>query len=234
MGPSRCDPQRKPVRFEFPLQSYVMEHILFKISYPAEFHAQTALEAAIQLHPILIGKFDQIEKIEIETQEPAIRIIDKSGTLNNPADRDHCLQYVVAIGLIYGALTADHYEDKTAENTLIQSLRNKMTVKENPSFSEGYYDPQKRSISNAITITFKDGTQTRRVEIEFPIGHKRRRREGIPLLYQNSTAILILIIQMILSKQSVQFGETRTIFQNNSFRTTRSIKITLKSIPPIE
>lgn len=174
----------KPVVLEMPLGSYVMEHILFKISYPAEFHSQTALEAAIQLHPILLGKFDDIAKIEIETQEPAIRIIDKKGELTNPADRDHCLQYIVAIGLLYGTLTAEHYEQKIASNPAIDKLREKMEVKENPDFSKGYYDPQKRSIANAITITFKDGKQTRRVEVEYPIGHKRRRREGVPLLYQ--------------------------------------------------
>ena len=174
----------KPVVLQMPLGSYVMEHILFKISYPAEFHAQTALEAAIQLHPTLLGKFDEIAKIEIETQEPAIRIIDKKGELNNPADRDHCLQYIVAVGLLHGTLTSEHYEQKIAQNPALDKLREKMTVKENPDFSKGYYDPQKRSIANAITITFKDGKQTRRVEVEYPIGHKRRRREGLPLLYQ--------------------------------------------------
>ncbi len=174
----------KPVTLDMPFGTYVMENILFKISYPAEFHAQTALEAATMLHTILISKFDQIEKIEIETQESALRIIDKKGELNNPADRDHCLQYIVAIGLLYGTLTADHYEEKIATNPAIDKLREKMEVKENKDFSAGYYDPEKRSIANAITVTFKDGTRTRRVEVEYPIGHKRRRREGIPLLYQ--------------------------------------------------
>lgn len=174
----------KPMTLEMPLGSYVMENILFKISYPAEFHSQTALEAAIQLHPILLGRFDEIEKIEIETQEPAMRIIDKKGELSNPADRDHCLQYIAAVGLLYGTLTADHYEDHIAASPSIDILREKMIVKENPSFTEGYYDPQKRSIANAITITFKDGSQTRRVEVEYPIGHKKRRREGIPLLFR--------------------------------------------------
>lgn len=174
----------KPLTLEMPLGSYVMDHILFKISYPAEFHSQTALEAATQLHPILLSKFDQIEKIEIETQEPAIRIIDKKGALNNPADRDHCLQYIVAIGLLHGNLNADHYEDTAASNPAIDKLRAKMVVTENKEFSAGYYDPEKRSIANAITVVFKDGSSTRRVEVEYPIGHKRRRKEGIPLLYQ--------------------------------------------------
>lgn len=174
----------KPITLDMPLGNYVMENILFKISYPAEFHAQTALEAAIQLHPTLLGRFNDIEKIEIETQEPAIRIIDKNGELNNAADRDHCLQYIVAVGLLYGTLNSEHYEKKIASNPTIDELRSKMTVKENEEFSKGYYDPKKRSIANAITVTFKDGTQTRRVEVEYPIGHKRRRREGVPLLYQ--------------------------------------------------
>ena len=174
----------KPLTLEMPLGSYVMENILFKVSYPAEFHAQTALEAAILLHPILLGKFDEIEKIEIETQEPAIRIIDKKGTLNNAADRDHCLQYIIAIGLIYGTMTPDHYEDKIASTALIHTLRDKMEVKENPEFTKGYYAPEKRSIANAITVIFKDGNHTRRVEVEYPIGHKKRRKEGTALLYQ--------------------------------------------------
>lgn len=174
----------KALTLDMPLESYVMENILFKISYPAEFHAQTALEAAIQLHPTLLGRFDEIDKIEIETQEPAVRIIDKKGNLNNPADRDHCLQYIIAIGLLYGTLNADHYEDKIAENPAIDQLRSKMEVRENPEYSKGYYDSKKRSIANAITVIFKDGTRTRRVEVEYPIGHKRRRTEGTHLLYQ--------------------------------------------------
>ena len=174
----------KPLTLDMPLGSYVMDNILFKISYPAEFHAQTALEAAIQLHPMLLSKFDEIEKIEIETQEPAMRIIDKTGVLNNPADRDHCIQYIVAVGLLHGNLTANHYEDEAASNPAIDKLRAAMIVKENKDFSAGYYDPEKRSIANAITVFFKDGCCTRRVEVEYPIGHQRRRREGIPLLYQ--------------------------------------------------
>ncbi len=166
------------------LDSYVIENILFKISFPAEFHAQTAVEAAIKLHPLLKGKLETIERIDIETHESAIRIIDKKGPLNNPADRDHCLQYMVAIGMIHGKLKAEHYEPEAAANPLIDPLREKMHVIENNQYSLDYRDPEKRSIANKITITFKDGTILEPVEIEYPIGHKRRREEGLPLLYE--------------------------------------------------
>ena len=162
--------------------SYVMENVLFKISFPAEFHAQTAVEAAVKLHKKLDGKFDEIEKIKIITHESAIRIISKEGALNNPADRDHCLQYMTAIGLLKGDLIAEDYEDDIASNPLIDQLRDKMEVEENKTFSEDYLDPDKRSIANSLQIFFKDGTSTDVEEVHYPIGHKNRRSEGIPIL----------------------------------------------------
>ncbi len=169
-------------KFQRPYGSYVMENILFKISFPAEFHAQTAVECALQLHPRAKDKLEQIERIDITTHESAIRIIDKKGPLYNPADRDHCIQYMVAIGLIFGELTADYYEDSAAADPRIDALRDKMTCIENPQYSRDYLDPSKRSIANAVQIFFKDGTSTEKVEVEYPIGHRRRRKEGIPLL----------------------------------------------------
>jgi 2-methylcitrate dehydratase len=174
----------QPFIFQRPLDSYVMENILFKVSFPAEFHAQTAVEAAIALHPMIKNKLDEIEKIEVETHESAVRIIDKKGVLNNPADRDHCLQYMIAIGLIFGKLKAENYEDETASDERIDVLRDKMHVVENKQYSLDYLDPEKRSISNKITILLKDGTQFGPVEVEYPIGHRKRREEGLPLLYE--------------------------------------------------
>jgi 2-methylcitrate dehydratase len=171
-------------KFQRAYGSYVMENVLFKISFPAEFHAQTAVECALQLHPQVKDRLEQIGKIEITTHESAIRIIDKKGPLYNPADRDHCIQYMVAIGLIFGGLTAAHYEDSVAADPRIDALRDKMTCIENPQYSRDYLDPSKRSIANAIQIFFKDGTSTAKVEVEYPIGHRRRRREGIPLLIE--------------------------------------------------
>ncbi|AGN38416.1 bifunctional 2-methylcitrate dehydratase/aconitate hydratase [Bacillus paralicheniformis] len=170
-----------------PLDSYVIENVLFKISYPAEFHAQTAAEAAIKLHPEVKNRLDNIDQIVITTHESAIRIIDKTGELHNPADRDHCLQYITAIGLIYGDITADHYEDETAQNPEIDRLREKMTTVENKQYSTDYLDPEKRSIANAVQVFYKDGTQSQKIAIEYPIGHRRRRNEGIPLLKEKFT-----------------------------------------------
>lgn len=167
-----------------PLRSYVMENILFKISFPAEFHAQTAVECALQLHHAVKERIDQIVSIEILTQEPAIRIIDKEGALKNPADRDHCLQYMVAVALIYGILTAEHYEGEIAQDPRIDLLRSKMTVKENKAFTTDYLDPAKRSIANSIAITLQDRTVIGPVNVEYPVGHRRRRQEGVPLLFQ--------------------------------------------------
>jgi 2-methylcitrate dehydratase len=166
------------------LDSYVMENVLFKISFPAEFHAQTAVEAAFQLHPQVKDRLDEIDKIVITTHESALRIIDKKGPLHNPADRDHCLQYMTAIGMIFGELTADHYEDKVAADPRIDALRDRMTVVENPEYSRDYLDPQKRSIANAVQVFFQDGTSSENVVVEYPLGHRRRRSEGIPLLVE--------------------------------------------------
>ena len=162
--------------------SYVMENILFKISYPAEFHAQTAVEAAIELHPEVRDRLDEISEIVIETQEPGVRIIDKTGPLDNPADRDHCIQYMTAIPLIFGRLVAADYEDDVACDPRVDALRNKMTVRENERFTRDYYDSEKRYIGNAVQVFFEDGSATERVEVEYPIGHHRRRAEGIPVL----------------------------------------------------
>jgi len=172
----------QPFRFQRPLGSYVMEHVLFKISFPAEFHAQTAVECALKLHPQIKDRLDAIDKITLTTHESAIRIIDKKGPLDNPADRDHCLQYMVAIGLIFGNLTAAHYEDDVASDPRIDALRDKMVTVEDARYSKEYHDPDKRSIANAIQIHFKDGSTTEKVEVEYPIGHRRRRGEGIPHL----------------------------------------------------
>jgi 2-methylcitrate dehydratase len=162
--------------------SYVMENVLFKISFPAEFHAQTAVECALQLHPLVRDRLDEIERIELWTQEPAMRIISKTGPLHNPADRDHCLQYMVAVPLIHGRLDAASYEDDFARDPRLDALRTKMTVAEEPQFTRDYYDPGKRSIGSAVRVVFKDGTQTKRVVVEYPLGHRRRRAEALPLL----------------------------------------------------
>ena len=172
----------KELSFNQGYGTYVMENILFKISFPAEFHAQTAVEAAITLHPQIIDRLDEIENIHIETQESGDRIINKTGALDNPADRDHCLQYMVAIGLLNGALTANDYEDVAAEDVRIDALRDVMSVAENETFTVEYLDAEKRAIGNAITITFKDGSKTDRVDVDYPIGHRRRRSDGIPVL----------------------------------------------------
>ena len=163
-------------------ESYVMENVLFKISFPAEFHAQTAVEAAVKLHHEIKNKFDEIDKIKIITHESAIRIISKEGKLNNPADRDHCLQYMTAIGLMKGDLVAEDYEDSVAKDPLVDNLREKMEIEEDLSFSKDYLDPSKRSIANSLQIFFKDGTCTDIEEVHYPIGHKNRRAEGIPIL----------------------------------------------------
>jgi len=172
----------KPFSLPQPFGSYVMENVLFKISFPAEFHAQTAVEAAMTLHPQVKDRVDQIERIVIETQEPGVRIIDKTGPLANPADRDHCIQYMVAVPLIFGRLTAEDYEDTIAHDPRIDALRAKMQVRENATFTEEYYAADKRYIGNALQVFFKDGTSTARVQVDFPIGHRKRREEGMPVL----------------------------------------------------
>jgi 2-methylcitrate dehydratase len=172
----------KPFRFKRPFGSYVMENVLFKISFPAEFHAQTAVEAAVRLHPQVTDRLDAVKKIVITTHESAIRIIDKKGPLSNPADRDHCIQYMTAIGLIKGNLVAADYEDAVAMDPRVDRLRSKMTCVENKQWSRDYLDPAKRSIANAVQVFFNDGSKSERIEVEYPVGHRRRRKEGIPLL----------------------------------------------------
>jgi len=178
----------KPFEFTQAYGSYVMENVLFKISFPAEFHAQTAVECALALHPNNIDlidtleKIDNIDRIEITTHESAIRIIDKTGPLNNPADRDHCIQFMTAIGLLKGNLTAQDYEDEVANDPRVDALREKMTCIEKPEYTKDYLDPDKRSIANAVQIFYKDGSSSEQVAVEYPIGHRRRRSEGIPEL----------------------------------------------------
>jgi len=172
----------KAFEFERPFGSYVMENVLLKLSFPAEFHAQTAVECAMQLHPQVRDRIDAIERIEIETQEAGDRIINKTGPLANYADRDHCIQYMVAVPLIFGRLVADDYGDAVAADPRIDALRSKMTVTENPRFTRDYFDPSKRYIGNSVQVFFKDGSSTDKVVVDYPIGHRRRRAEGIPVL----------------------------------------------------
>jgi 2-methylcitrate dehydratase len=172
----------KPITLAQPFGSYVMENVLFKISFPAEFHAQTAVEAAIRLHPTVAPRLNDIERIVIETQEPGVRIIDKVGPLANPADRDHCIQYMVAVPLIFGRLTAADYEDGVAADPRIDALRARTEVRENPAFTRDYYAADKRYIGNAVQVFFRGGGATERVQVDFPVGHRRRRAEGWPLL----------------------------------------------------
>jgi 2-methylcitrate dehydratase len=171
-----------------PFGCYVMENVLFKVSYPAEFHAQTAAEAAMTLHAEVAPRLDQIDHVVIETQQAGARIIDKIGPLANPADRDHCLQYMVAIPLIFGRLTEADYEQEVAADPRIDALRDKMQVRENGDFTRDYYDPGKRAIGNAVQVFYRDGTSTRRVAVDYPIGHPRRRAEAVPLLQEKFAA----------------------------------------------
>jgi 2-methylcitrate dehydratase len=177
-------------RLSRPYGSYVIENVLFKISYPAEFHAQTAVECALELHPQVVGRLETIDRVVIRTHESALRIIDKKGPLHNPADRDHCLQYMVAVALVKGRLTAEDYEDEAAADPRIDSLRARMEVREEPRFSADYLDPGKRSIANAVQIFFTDGRRTAELVSEYPLGHCRRRTEGIPVLVEKFRAHL--------------------------------------------
>jgi 2-methylcitrate dehydratase len=174
----------RPFSMQRPFGSYVMEHVLFKVSFPAEFHAQTAVEAAIRLHPEVRPRISDVEKIVITTHESALRIIDKQGPLHNPADRDHCLQYMTAVGLLKGSLEAEDYEDAAAADPLIDQLRAKMVCVEEPRYSREYLDPSVRSIANAIQVFYADGTSSENVEVEFPVGHRKRRAEAVPLLIE--------------------------------------------------
>ena len=172
-------------KFQRPYGSYVMENVLFKISFPAEFHSQTAVEAAMTIHAEMkkLGKTEKdVKKITIRTHEACIRIIDKKGPLNNPADRDHCIQYMVAMPIIFGRLTASDYEDNIASDKRIDTLRDKIECVEDTKFTKDYHDPEKRSIANALTVEFTDGKKLKEIVVEYPIGHKRRRKEGMPVL----------------------------------------------------
>jgi 2-methylcitrate dehydratase len=177
----------QPFKFQRPFGSYVMENVLFKISFPAEFHSQTAVECAMQIHDALKKsgkKPEDIKKITIRTHEACIRIIDKKGPLNNPADRDHCIQYMVAVPILFGRLTAGDYEDSIAKDPRIDVLRDKIDCVEDKRYTRDYHDPEKRSIANALTVEFKDGTKMKEIVCEYPIGHKRRRKEGMPVLVE--------------------------------------------------
>jgi 2-methylcitrate dehydratase len=183
----------KAFTFQRPYGSYVMENVLFKISFPAEFHAQTAVESALQIHGELerLGRRpDDIEKIVIRTQEACMRIIDKQGPLDNPADRDHCIQYAVAVAILFGRLTAADYEDAVAADPRIDALRDRIVCIEDQQFTRDYHDPDKRAIANAVTVEFNDGDKLREFVCEYPIGHKRRREEGMPLLVEKFKANL--------------------------------------------
>jgi 2-methylcitrate dehydratase len=178
----------KSLSYPQPFGTYVMENVLFKISFPAEFHAQTAVEAAIRLHPQVKDRLEAIEQIMIETQESGVRIIDKTGPLANPADRDHCIQYMVAIPLIFGRLQASDYEDAVARDPRVDALRDKMKVTENVTFTREYYAADKRYIGNAVQVFFNDGTSTDRICVDYPIGHRKRRAEGMPVLVKKFEA----------------------------------------------
>lgn len=178
------------VTLGMPLESYVMENVLFKVQYPAEFHGQTAVEAGVALHPFVAHRLDEIQSIEINTQEPAIRIIDKKGALNNPADRDHCIQYMTAVALLKGNVTSDDYEDDASDDPRIDALREKMVISERPEYTTEYLDPERRSIANAVRVNFDNGNSTDEVEKRFPIGHRTRRSEAIPLLFDKFNANL--------------------------------------------
>ncbi|MEO7065026.1 MAG: bifunctional 2-methylcitrate dehydratase/aconitate hydratase [Dokdonella sp.] len=202
----------KAFEFERPFGSYVMENVLFKISYPAEFHAQTAVECAMRLHREVADRIDQIDKVVIETQEAGARIIDKTGPLANYADRDHCIQYMVAVPLIFGRLTADDYSDATAADRRIDALRDCMVVVENPQFTQDYFDPDKRYIGNSVQVFFKDGSATAKVSIDYPIGHRKRRAEGIPLLLSKFESALAAHLPAEQVRQIIDASHNRETF----------------------
>lgn len=183
--------KQKEVTLVRPLDAYVMENVLFKVSYPAEFHAQTAAECAVSLHPDVKDRLHEIEQILITTHESAIRIIDKVGPLHNPADRDHCLQYITALGLLYGDIVADHYEDESANDPRIDRLRELMVVVEDEQYTKDYLDSSKRSIANAVQVKFKDGSTTDKIVCEYPLGHRFRRKEAIPKIREKFMATLM-------------------------------------------
>ena len=212
------DVQFKGNQFSLPREfdSYVMENVLFKISFPAEFHAQTSVEAAVILHEEIKDKLDEIDTVEITTHESAIRIISKEGTLNNPADRDHCIQYMTAIGLLKGNLVAEDYEDDVASDPRIDELRSKMVIKEDERYTREYLEEDKRSIANAIVIHFKDGSSTEKVEVEYPIGHRRRREQGIPLLIEKFKSNLNTQFSETRSEEIISLCEDQSVLENTS------------------
>ena len=173
-----------PFRFQRPYASYVMENVLFKIAYPTAFHGQTGVEAAINLHPLVKDRLDDIKRIDVKCHNSTMVILDKAGPLANPADRDHCMQYMMAVGLIFGKLTTEDYEDHVAADPRIDALRAKMQLTELPVFEREYHDPAKRSNANSIRVYFKDGSRTPLSQVDYPLGHRKRRREGIPLLIE--------------------------------------------------
>ncbi|MDB2614315.1 bifunctional 2-methylcitrate dehydratase/aconitate hydratase [Chlamydiales bacterium] len=185
--------KEQPIKLARSLDEYVIDHILFKVLYPAEFHAQTAVEAALKLHPLIKDRIHEIDSIQIETHDSALKIIDKTGPLRSPADRDHCLQYMVAVALVFGRLTADDYEETVASDSRIDILREKMTLVESPQYSKDYHLEEKRSIANSIQIFFLDQTATEKVSIEYPIGHKFRREEALPHLMEKLKQNLLTI-----------------------------------------
>ena len=212
------DVQFKGEQFRLPREfsSYVMENVLSKISFPAEFHAQTSVEAAVILHEEIKDRIDEIETVEITTHESAIRIISKEGALNNPADRDHCIQYMTAIGLLKGDLVAEDYEDDVASDPRIDELRSKMVIKEDERYTKEYLEEDKRSIANAIVIHFKDGSSTEQVEVEYPIGHRRRREQGIPLLIEKFKANLGTQFSENRTKEILSMCEDQSTLENSS------------------
>jgi 2-methylcitrate dehydratase len=208
--------REKELVFNQPYGTYTMENILFKISFPAEFHAQTAVEAAIKLYPDVKDRLDQIDKIILKTQESADRIINKVGPLDNPADRDHCLQYMVAIGLIKGKLTAEDYEDDVANDPRIDALREKMDVSEDPRFTQEYLEDDKRAIGNSIQVFFNDGSSTDNIVIDYPVGHRRRREEGIPLLKEKFEHNLRGKINQTNAEQLLELCADQLVFENTT------------------
>jgi 2-methylcitrate dehydratase len=207
---------RKPVTLARRLETYVMENILFKISFPAEFHAQTAVECAMKLHAVVKDRLDDIKRVVLETQESGDRIINKTGPLDNPADRDHCLQYMVAVPLIFGRLTAEDYEDKIASDPRIAALRDRMECVENERFTREYLESDKRAIGNSVQVFFKDGTSTDRVEVDYPVGHRRRRDEGIPLLVEKFDRYLHGAIQKDHATQILELCSEQSSFESCS------------------
>jgi 2-methylcitrate dehydratase len=174
----------RPFRFQRPFGTYVMENVLFKLPYPTAFHGQSGVEAAIRLHPLVKDRLDDVQRIEVRCHDSTMVILDKTGPLHNPADRDHCMQYMMAIGLIYGTLTAEHYEDRIAADPRIDALRAKMRLRESAQYEREYHDPAKRTNANSIQVFFKDGSKTPLSEVLYPLGHRRRRKEGIPALME--------------------------------------------------